>query len=146
MEYSIGKPGRIIAVKLDEGEKLYESIESLAERENINCGAVFITGGLRRANVVVGPKQENPIVPDFKNFTGPGEVLGVGTLYRDDEDKPKMHLHCAAGKRDEIIAGCPRGGAEVFLILEITIIEFEGITGVRKMVEEHGVKLLTLQN
>ncbi len=145
MEYSIGKPGRIIAVKLDEGENLYESIENLAQKENISCGAVFITGGFRKAAIVVGPKEERPIVPLFKQFEGPGEVLGVGTLYRDDEGKPKMHLHCAAGKEDQVIAGCPRGGTEVFLILEITIIEFEGITGVRKFAAEHGVKLLTFE-
>lgn len=145
MEYSIGKPGRIIAVKLDEGEKLYDSIESLAKKENINSAAVFITGGFRKADVVVGPKQENPIVPNFKNFIGPGEVLGVGTLYRDDENNPKMHLHCTAGKADDVITGCPRGGAEVFLTLEITIIEFEGINGIRKYNPEHQVKLLTFK-
>lgn len=145
MEYSIGKPGRIIAVKLDEGEKLYDSIHSLAEKENINSAAVFITGGFRKADVVVGPESEGPIVPKFKNFTGPGEVLGVGTLYRDDENQPKMHLHCAAGKGEEVMAGCPRGGAEVFLTLEITIIEFDGVGGVRRYDPQHEVKLLSFK-
>ena len=60
MEYSVGKTGRVIAARLFEGEDLYESIESIAEKENIKSAAVLITGGFRKADVVVGPKQEKP--------------------------------------------------------------------------------------
>ena len=73
MEYAVGKTGRVFAVRLFEGEDLYESIEGLAKKENIESAAVLITGGFRKANVVVGPKQEKPkIVGNFKNFAGPG--------------------------------------------------------------------------
>jgi len=90
MEYRVGRTGRIIAVRLFEGENLYESIEQLASKENIKSAAVLITGGFREANVVVGPKTEKPkIVGNFKDFAGPGEVLGVGTIYCDDEG-PKL--------------------------------------------------------
>ena len=75
MEYSTGKTGRIIGARLFEGEDLYECIEQLAQKENIKSAAVFITGGFRNANVVVGPKSESPkIVGNFKDFSGPGEV------------------------------------------------------------------------
>jgi predicted DNA-binding protein with PD1-like motif len=142
MEYAIGKSGRIIAVRLKEGEDLYESIESLAAKENIKCAAVLITGGIRKANVVVGPKQEKPkIVGNFKEFDGPGETLGVGTIYCDDEG-PKLHLHSAIGKGDNTVVGCPRGGASIFLILEVTIIEIEGIEAGRKFDPETGLNLL----
>ena len=57
MEYTVGRTGRVIAARLFEGEDLYESIESVAEKEDITAAAVFITGGLRKADVVVGPKQ-----------------------------------------------------------------------------------------
>ncbi|MHC4124799.1 MAG: PPC domain-containing DNA-binding protein, partial [Planctomycetota bacterium] len=117
MEYSVGKTGRIIAARLFEGEDLYECIEGLAEKEDIKSAAVFITGGFRNANVVVGPKQEVPkIVGKFKEFNGPGEVLGVGTIYCDDKG-PKLHMHTAIGKDGETVVGCPRGGAKTFLIL-----------------------------
>jgi len=90
MEYKVGKPGRIIAARLFEGEDIYESIESIARKENIKAAAVFITGGFRKADVVVGPKQEKPkIVGNLKPFVGPGEVLGVGTIYWDDK-QPKL--------------------------------------------------------
>lgn len=142
MEYAVGRTGRVIAARLREGEDLYESIENIAEKENIDCAAVFITGGLRKASVVVGPKQERPkIVGNFRQFEGPGEVLGVGTIYRDDKG-PKLHIHSAIGKGHETIAGCPRGGAKVFLILEVTIIEITGIKAARKFDPQTGLNLL----
>ena len=144
MEYAVGNTGRVIAARLVEGEKLYESIEGIAKKENIKSAAVFITGGFRKADVVVGPATETPkIVPNYKNFTGPGEVLGVGTIYCDDEG-PKMHIHTAIGKGDEVVVGCPRGGASTFLILEITIIEITGIEAKRELDEKSGFKLLKL--
>ena len=112
MEYAVGKTGRVIAARLFEGEDLYECIEQIAEKENIKSAAVLITGGFRKASVVVGPKQEEPkITGDFKDFTGPGEVLGVGTIYCDDEG-PKMHLHSAIGKEGQVMkARVIRGAA-----------------------------------
>jgi len=145
MEYQIGKTGRILAARLVEGEDLYECIEGLAKKENVKSAAVLITGGLRKAKVVVGPKTETPkIVGNFKDFLGPGEVLGVGTIYWDDEG-PKLHIHTAIGKGDQTIVGCPRGGASTFLILEVTIIEIEGLTAARKLDENTGLKLLTFE-
>lgn len=89
MEYSVGKTGRIIAARLFEGEDLYESVETLAKKENIKSAAVLITGGFRKANVVVGPKTETPkITADFKDFAGAGKgsigkcgFLGLKTCF-----------------------------------------------------------------
>jgi len=145
MEYSVGRTGRIIAARLFEGEDIYESIEEIAKKENIKSAAVLITGGFREANVVVGPKQEVPkIVGNFRDFAGPGEVLGAGTIYCDDEG-PKLHIHTAIGKGDETIVGCPRGGAKTFLILEVTIIEIDGIKAGRKFDENTGLNLLRFE-
>ena len=142
MEYAIGKTGRVIAARLFEGEDLYECIEEIARKEAIKSAAVLITGGFREASVVVGPKQEKPrIVGNFKDFAGPGEVLGVGTIYCDDEG-PKMHLHSAIGKENQTMVGCPREGAKTFLILEVTIIEIEGIYPIRRLDQKTGFKLL----
>ena len=79
MEYSVGSVGRVVVVRLSEGDELYECIEGVAVKEGIASAAVFITGGIRKADVVVGPKEEKPkIVGDFRKFVGPGEVRGVG--------------------------------------------------------------------
>jgi uncharacterized protein len=142
MEYAVGKTGRVIAARLFEGEGLYESIEQIATKEQVRCAAVLITGGFRKADVVVGPKQEKPqIEADFRAFTGPGEALGVGTIYCDDAG-PKLHLHAAMGRGGQNLVGCPRGGATTFLILEVTIIEIVGIEAGRKRDPETGWNLL----
>ena len=145
MEYAVGKTGRIIAARLFEGEDLYESIHDIATAENVKSAAVLITGGFRRANVVVGPAREKPrIIPDYQEFAGPGEVLGVGTIYCDHEG-PKLHMHTAIGKADQVMVGCPRDGTKTFLILEVTIIEIEGLNAHRKPDENTGFNLLRLE-
>ena len=138
----MGKTGRIIAARLFEGEDLYESIHKIAVAEDIKSAAVFITGGFREANVVVGPKQEEPtVVGEFRKFAGPGEVLGVGTIYCDNKE-PKLHIHTAIGKADEVMIGCPRDGTKTFLILEVTIIEIDGLNAERELDEKTGLSLL----
>jgi len=142
MEYAVGRTGRIIAARLFEGEDLYESIREIAVAENIKSAAVFITGGFRQANVVVGPIREEPtVVPEFRAFSGPGEVLGVGTIYCD-KDEPKLHIHTAIGKADEVMVGCPRDGTKTFLLLEVTIIEIDGLNAERKFDAKTGLNLL----
>lgn len=142
MEYAVGRTGRIIAARLFEGEDLYESIHEIAVKENIRSAAIFITGGFREANVVVGPKQEKPkVIGEFRDFVGPGEVLGVGTIYCDKEE-PKLHIHTAIGKADEVVVGCPRNRTKTFLILEVTIIEIDGLNAERKLDEKTGLNLL----
>ena len=145
MEYSVGRASRVIGARLFEGEDIYESIEAIAKKENIKSAAVLITGGFREADVVVGPKTETPkIIGNHRHFAGPGETLGVGTIYCDDQG-PKLHIHTAIGKGDETMVGCPRGGAKTFLILEVTIIEIEGIGGARKPDKDKGLKLLRFE-
>lgn len=142
MEYAIGKPGRMIVLRLSEGDSLYPCVEEVAKRENIKSASVLITGGIRKASVVLGPKEEKPVITvDMQPFDGPGEALGVGTLFWDDAN-PKLHIHTGLGKRGETMIGCPRGGAEVFLILEVVIIEIEGINARRTLDPTSGMKLL----
>jgi len=144
MEYSVGKTGRVIAARLFEGEDVQASIEQIARREDVRCAAVLITGGFRQANVVVGPRREEPTIePEFHAFAGPGEVLGVGTIYWNDAG-PKLHIHTAIGKGGANLVGCPRDGTRTFLILEVTIIEITGIEAERKLDPKTGLNLLRL--
>ncbi len=145
MEYAVGRTGRVVAARLFEGEDIYRCVEQMAGEENIRSAAVLITGGVRQASVVVGPKTEKPkIVGNFRDFAGPGEVLGVGTIYCENNE-PKLHLHAAMGRDEEIIVGCPRGGASTFLTLEVIILEIEGVGGARKLDKDTGLRLLRLE-
>ncbi len=145
MEYSIGRVGRVVVARLFEGEDLHACVDQIARAEQIRCATVLITGGFRTAAVVVGPEREKPqIVPKFQPFTGPGEVLGTGTLFWDDQG-PRLHIHTAIGKHGESLIGCPRHDTKTFLILEVTIIEIEGIEGTRQFDPSSGMKLLRLK-
>jgi predicted DNA-binding protein with PD1-like motif len=145
MEYGIGRLGRVIVVRLFEGEDVYASIESLAAKENVRSAAVVMVGGLRKAKVVVGPRNPTgPIEPVYKEFNDAREIAGVGTIFREG-DKPNLHLHAAIGRGDEVIAGCPRGGASVFCVLEVIILEIEGVDTGRDLDPELGLKLLRIR-
>jgi predicted DNA-binding protein with PD1-like motif len=65
----------------------------------------------------------------------------VGTLFWDDK-QPKLHLHVGVGRGDTTLVGCARGGASVYLIQEVTVIEMTGITAQRLQDPETGLKLL----
>lgn len=142
MEYGVGGIGRVVVARLFEGEDLYREIESIAWREDIRCASVLVVGGLRKARVVVGPKNpKGPIEPTWREFEDAREIAGVGTIFWDDKG-PQMHLHGAIGRGDVTLAGCPRGGATVFCVLEVTIIEITGVDASRRPDPELGLKLL----
>lgn len=146
MEYQVGETGRVIVARGFEGDDVYAEIERIAAAEDIRCASVIILGGLRTGKVVVGPKDPaGPLEPMMREFADAREIAGVGTIFCD-EDGPKLHLHGAIGRGDEVIAGCPRGGATVFCLLEVVMIELIGVDATRAVDPEIGLKLLTIAN
>lgn len=143
MEYDVGKIGRVLVVRLFEGEDLYGQVQALAAKEKLSGAVVLAVGGLRRAKVVVGPKDPHgPIVPQFQEFDDAREIVGVGTIFPDDSGQPVMHFHAGIGRGDKALVGCPRGGASIFCVLELVIVEIKGIDAKRLMDPEIGLKLL----
>lgn len=143
MEYRVGQLGRAVVVRLNDGDDIYASVHEVARREAIRSAIVLAVGGVRRAKVVVGPKSPTgPIEPAFREFDDAREAVGVGTLFWDD-DGPQMHLHMGLGRGDQTMVGCPRGGADAFCVLEIVIVEINGIDAVRTADPETAFKLLT---
>lgn len=143
MEYRIGNIGRVVVARGFDGEDVYEGVEKIARDEGIACAAVVVVGGLRSGKVVVGPKNPTgPIEPQTVEFDDAREIAGVGTII-PDESGPKLHLHGAIGRGGgQTIAGCPRGGATVFCVLEAVIFEVRDVDAARKMDPELGLKLL----
>ena len=148
MEYASGKIGRVVVARLSEGDDLYACIESLAAKENIRCAALIAVGGLRKAKVVVGPKNpRGPIEPQFRQFDDAREIVGAGTIFPDEDTKaPKMHFHAGIGRGKETIVGCPRGDvASVFCVLEVVILEIEGVNARRELDPQFALKLLRVK-
>lgn len=146
MEYAEGKLGRVFVARLEEGESVYEAVESIAEKEKIACASVMAIGGMESGKVVTGPENRHgKIVPHFEEFDEKREIVGVGTLFPQN-GKPSLHFHAGMGRRDKAIVGCPRAGMSVFLVLEVVIIEILGIDASRKPDPELGVHLLMINS
>ena len=144
MDYQIGRVGRVIVARLYDGESVYEQIQAMAARENIRAASVMVVGGLRSGKVVCGPQDPaDPAHALFEEFSDAREIAGVGTIFCDDEG-PKLHLHGAIGRGKETLAGCPRGGAKVYCLLEAVICEIEGVEATRKIDPTFGLKMLTI--
>lgn len=145
MEYTQGTLGRVFVARLHDGDSIYDAVESIAEREGLQGAAVMAVGGMRRARVVTGPVDPaaTKIVPHFEEFDDAREIVGFGTLFRQD-GKPALHFHAAIGRGDTALVGCPRGGMSVYLIQEVVILELVGIDAARELDPLYGVHLLKL--
>ena len=143
MDYSIGRIGRILAARLRDGEPVYACIEELARREEVESAIVLVVGGARRGRVVVGPKDPGgPIEPMTEQFDDAREMVGFGTIIRAG-DRPSLHLHGAIGRGGcQPIVGCPRQGLDAFLVLEVFVIEVEGLDAERMLDPASGLRLL----
>lgn len=143
MEYSGGKVGRVFAARFRDGEDVYQGICEIARRERIASATVLAIGGARRAKMVVGPKRpDGPIEPMVESFDDAREIVAVGSLHLADA-KPSLHLHAAIGRGKETLTGCPRLGLEAFLVLEVFILEIEGLDACRKPDPHSGLSLLS---
>ncbi|MEJ2253082.1 MAG: DNA-binding protein [Nitrospirota bacterium] len=145
MNYQTGRAGRVTVVRFDDGDEVLGNIARIARTENIRAAVLYLVGGMRRGRFVVGPETENELPPRplWRELAESHEVLGVGTVFWQGEE-PRVHLHGAFGKGDQVRVGCLREQTETFLVLEAVIIEIEGVTAVREMDPATGMALLKL--
>ena len=144
MKYQVGRPGRVIIVRFEDHDDVLEKLVELAKREKIRAAVLYLVGGMREGSIVVGPeKDEFPPTPVWRTLGESHEVVGVGTIFWQDET-PKVHFHGAFGKKDTVKVGCLRENSETFLVLEAVIIEMEGVTARRELDTESGMVLLRL--
>lgn len=144
MRYKVGNLGRVVIMRLEDGEDPLAAISSAVKNEGIKAAVFYLLGGLKGARIVVGPeKEEMPPVPVWREIGESHEIIGIGTVFYQDGE-PKVHLHAAMGKRDDVKVGCLREKAETFLVLEAVIFEFSGIEAVREFDPSTGLSLLKL--
>jgi predicted DNA-binding protein with PD1-like motif len=143
MDYRKGSIGRVFIIRFDEGDLFLEGLLKIITEEKITNGWFHVLGGLREADVVIGPKEPvMPPEPVWSEVRGARETIGTGSIFWDG-DEPKIHLHAALGNHGETLTACVRKGTKVYLVLELVIFEIDGIQASRPWYEEGGFNRLT---
>jgi predicted DNA-binding protein with PD1-like motif len=146
MKASEGKIGRIFIIRLETGDRLPDCIERFAGENNISTGHVIFVGGIGGGQLVVGPRDSNTMPPEpmLLPIDGAHEVLGLGTLAKDENGKPILHMHSAMGRSGNTITGCIRPGVDAWLIGEAIIYEILDTSARRTKDVESGFTLLDI--
>ncbi len=145
MQYREGQIGRIFALRLEDGDRLPETIENFAREHSLKSGlALYLGGAADGSRMVVGPEagRGDAVIPMIHVLRGSQEVLAVGTLFPDEAGEPVLHLHAATGREGGAHVGCTRAGVEVWLVGEVLLLEILGTGGVRKKDARTGFQLL----
>ncbi len=145
MDYQVGRQGRIVVAKFDDGDDVLGGITDVVKRENIRSAFFSLVGGMKDGRFVVGPRDETlPPKPMWREMNESHEIFGTGTIFWEG-DTPRVHFHGAYAKGDTIRSGCLRENAKTFLITEAVIIEIEGISAERVLDEKIGLPLLSFK-
>ena len=147
MQYTEGQLGRIFILRLEEGERLNDSIERFAREKQLSHGLAFFLGGSGDGSqMVVGPEAgREAIIPLLHTLRGEQEVLALGTIIPNEAGEPVLHMHGAAGREGRATVGCTRAGVAVWLIGEVVLLEILGTeAALRKKDAATGFQLLEI--
>jgi predicted DNA-binding protein with PD1-like motif len=141
MQYSSARMGRILVARVDHGEDLLREMQNILEKEDISRAVMLFLGAIGKGSLVTGPEEPViPPTPHFMRFGGGWEVVGVATVY-PGEDGPAIHLHGSAGRGDRALTGCLRERAEVYLLVEVVILELLDLPVARRRDKSTGLDL-----
>ncbi len=147
MHYTEGRMGRVFVLRLEDGERLNDTLEAFAREQKLTHALAFYLGGSASGSkVVVGPDADrvDAVVPLIHMLQGSQEVLAVGTLIPDEKGAPVLHMHAAAGREGRATVGCTRAGVDVWLVGEVVLLEIVGTAAQRRKDPETGFQLLTV--
>ena len=148
MQFSEAKLGRIFVLRLNNGDRLPDVLESFAAEKKVSGAICFFIGGVGdNSRVVVGPRNSNEGAPEpmATLLKGVHEACGVGTIFVDEKGKPKLHMHASFGRKENTVTGCVRMGVDVWRIGEIVVLEFIGAKARRAKNKETGFEFLEIQ-
>jgi predicted DNA-binding protein with PD1-like motif len=145
MRFTEAKLGRLFVLRLHDDDHLPDVLESFAAEHNVNSAICFFLGGAKdNSRIVVGPRNgnETPPEPMVTLLKGVHETCGVGTIFEDQNGKPKLHMHASFGRKEETITGCVRLGVDVWHIGEVVMLELMGASACRAVDKETGFEFL----
>jgi predicted DNA-binding protein with PD1-like motif len=147
MEFTEAKMGRVFVLRLHDGDRLPDVLESFAAEKTVDAAVCFFLGGAKEnSRVVVGPKDCHTVPPEpmVTLLEGVHEVCGVGTIFKDETGKPKLHMHASFGRSESTITGCVRMGVDVWKIGEVVMLELTGGKACRAKNKETGFEFLEI--
>jgi predicted DNA-binding protein with PD1-like motif len=149
MQFTEAKLGRIFVLRLHDCDRLPDVLESFAAEKNISSALCFFLGGAKEnSRVVVGPKNGYAIPPEpmVTLLNGVHEACGVGTIFANEEGKPKLHMHTSFGRDENTVTGCVRLGVDVWQIGEVIIIELTEAQARRVIDKKTNFEFLEVQS
>jgi predicted DNA-binding protein with PD1-like motif len=147
MRFTEAKMGRVFVLRLHDGDRLPDVLETFAAEKNVSTALCFFLGGAKEnSRVVVGPKDNYTLPPEpmVTLLEGIHEACGVGTIFADEEGKPKLHMHASFGRSESTVTGCVRMGVEVWQIGEVVMLELACEKACRTKNKETGFEFLEI--
>ena len=148
MQFTEAKLGRIFVLRLHDGDHLPDVLELFAAEHKVSTALCFFLGGAKeKSRIVVGPKDGNAMPPEpmVTLLNGVHEACGIGTIFADEEGKPKLHMHASFGRNEKTVTGCVRMGVDVWQIGEVVMLELECVEACRVKNKETGFEFLEIQ-
>jgi len=148
MKHSEGKLGRVFLLRLEDGDKLPDCVEEFCAAQGVKHGQALLVGGIAGGEIVVGPEKtdERPPKPVRLPIEEAHEVLGVGVIAPDADEKPVMHIHASLGRGPAAKTGCLRPGVNTWLVGEVVIYELAELKASRKVNADAGFALLEVED
>jgi predicted DNA-binding protein with PD1-like motif len=134
-----GQVAEVIALRLDPGEDVQESIEAVARERGIHTGVVVSGIGTRdRARLHYITYAGLPSKNEFVEYKGPIELLSIDGIIADH----MPHLHTCISIKDHTYMGHLEPGCRVLYLAEIAIARLDGIRLRRRKHPQTGINLL----
>ena len=134
--------GRVIILELERGEKIVESVESVLEEEGIkNAYIASAIGSVKHVEFHRPLTMDEATVDEFVSYDQPFELGCISGTVIDGI----AHLHFSMGSKDSIQVGHLEKGTEVLYLVELTIIEIEGVQLKRMLTPEKVRKLFPIE-
>ncbi len=135
---------RTFILRLEHGDRLPDILENFAREKNMAGALCFFLGGVKDGSRLVEGPAADVLPPDplVRVLSGVHEIVGLGTIFRDEMGVPKLHAHAAAGRDRKTETGCVRPGIETWHILEVVLLEMADCGALRKKDPATGFELL----
>ncbi|MBN1596403.1 DNA-binding protein [candidate division FCPU426 bacterium] len=146
MDFVECKPGRIFLLKFMHGDNILDALRNFCKTTGVRSAFFALLGGLQSGAIVTGPKK--PVIPPTPNWVklkDGWEMLGVGSIFPDDETAVGIHLHTAVGKGSLAKTGCLRKNGRVFIVAEAMLYEIKGTKAHKALDPKARIKLLQLR-